>query len=48
VLIEATHANAVRAAATRIADNAAIKPFVISSGVCNLMWDLAKSEINGD
>lgn len=48
VLVDATHANVVRAAATRIADNAAIKPFVISSGVYNLMWDLAKSEIAGD
>ena len=47
VLIDATHVNAIPVAAARITDNAAFKPLVISSGVYNLMWDLAKGEIPG-
>ncbi|MFZ2159253.1 MAG: hypothetical protein WAV72_24465 [Bradyrhizobium sp.] len=45
VLIDATNVNAIPAAAARIAGNAAYKPLVITSGVYNLMWDLAKSDI---
>lgn len=45
VLIDATDVNAIPAAAARIAGNAAVKPLVIASGVYNLMWDLAKSDI---
>ncbi len=46
VLIDGTHANAISAAvAARIGNNAALKSVVISTGVYNLMWDLAKSEI---
>ncbi|QWG24510.1 hypothetical protein KMZ93_06290 [Bradyrhizobium sediminis] len=45
VLIDATDVNAIPAAAARIAGNAACKPLVITSGVYNLMWDLAKSDI---
>jgi hypothetical protein len=44
-LIDGTNANAIPAAAARITDNAAMKPLVVSIGVYNLMWDLAKSEI---
>jgi hypothetical protein len=46
VLIDGTHVNAISAAvASRIGNNAALKSVVISTGVYNLMWDLAKSEI---
>ncbi len=46
VLIDGTHVNAISAAvAARIGNNAALKSVVISTGVYNLMWDLAKSEI---
>ena len=48
VLIDATHVDAIPTAAARITDNAALNPLVISSGVYNLMWDLAKSEIPRD
>jgi hypothetical protein len=44
-LVDGTHVNAVSVATARITDNAAFKPLVISSGVYNLMWDLAKGEI---
>jgi hypothetical protein len=47
VLIDATHVPAIPVAAARITDNAAFKPLVISSGVYNLMWDLARGEIPG-
>jgi hypothetical protein len=47
VLIDATHVNAVPTAAARITGIAALRPLVISSGVYNLMWDLARSEIPG-
>ena len=41
-----TDVNAVPAAlAARFTDNAALKPLLISSGIYNLMWDLAKSDI---
>ena len=46
VLIDGTHVNAISAAiAARIGNNATLKSVVISTGVYNLMWDLAKSEI---
>ena len=46
VLIDGTDVNAVSAVlAVRIANNAALKSAVISTGVYNLMWDLAKSDL---
>ena len=45
VLIDATDVSAVAVAAARISENAAFKPRVISSGVYNLMWDIAKSDL---
>ena len=46
VLIDATDVKAVSAAlAARLGNNTAVKPAVISTGVYNLMWDLAKSDI---
>jgi hypothetical protein len=44
VLIDATDVNAVPAAAARFA---AFKAETISSGVYNLMWDIAKSDLGG-
>jgi hypothetical protein len=46
VLIDATDVKAVSAAlAALLGNNTALKPAVISTGVYNLMWDLAKSDI---
>jgi hypothetical protein len=46
VLIDGTDVKAVSAAlAARLGNNAAVKPAVVSAGVYNLMWDLAKSDI---
>jgi hypothetical protein len=45
LLIDATHVNAVPAAAARISENASFKSLMISSGVYRLMWDLAKSDL---
>jgi hypothetical protein len=45
LLIDATHVNAVPAAAARISENAAFKSLMISSSVYRLMWDLAKSDL---
>jgi hypothetical protein len=45
VLIDATDAGAVPAAAAPIKDNAAFKPLIVSHGVYRLMWDLAKSDL---
>ena len=42
VLIDATHVDAVPAAAARFTGNAALNQLVISSGVYSLMWDLAR------
>jgi len=42
VLIDATHVNAVPAATARFA---ALKAEMVSSGVYNLMWDIAKSDL---
>lgn len=47
VLIDATDVKAAMAAVARIAENAAFKPLLISSGVYRLMWDLAKSDLSG-
>jgi hypothetical protein len=46
VLIDGTDVKVVSAAlAARLGNNAAVKPAVVSTGVYNLMWDLAKSDI---
>jgi hypothetical protein len=46
VLIDGTDVKAVSAAlAARLGNNTALKPAVISTGVYNLMWDLARSDI---
>jgi len=45
VLIDGTDVKAVSALAARLGNNTALKPAAISTGVYNLMWDLAKSEI---
>jgi hypothetical protein len=44
-LIDATSAEAVPAAASRIADNAALKPLVITNGVYRLLFDVSKSDL---
>lgn len=44
-LIDATSVHAVPQAAARIADNAAIKPLVVTNGVYRLLFDLAKSDL---
>ena len=45
-LIDATSVHAVPQAASRIVDNAAIKPLVVTSGVYRLLFDLAKSDLS--
>ena len=46
VLIDGTDVKAVSAAlAARLGNNTTFKPAVVSTGVYNLMWDLAKSDI---
>jgi hypothetical protein len=45
VLIDGTDVKAVSAALARLGNNTAFKPAVISTGVYNLVWDLAKSDI---
>jgi hypothetical protein len=46
VLIDGTHVDAVAAAlASRFGDGGAVKSAVVSSGIYNLLWDLAKSDI---
>jgi hypothetical protein len=46
VLIDGTGVKAVSAAlAARLGNNTTFKPAVVSTGVYNLMWDLAKSDI---
>jgi hypothetical protein len=45
VLIDGTHVNAVpRAITASLGDSPVLKSAVVSSGVYNLMWDLAKSD----
>jgi hypothetical protein len=47
-LIDGTNVDAISTAvAARFADDPALKSAVISTGVYNLMWDLARSEIPG-
>jgi hypothetical protein len=47
VLIDGTHVNAISAVlAARITNNTALKSAVISTGVYNLMWDLAKNDLS--
>jgi hypothetical protein len=45
ILIDATDVSALPAMIARLGDNAPFKSAVISSGIYNLMWDLAKNEI---
>jgi len=45
VLIDGTDVKAVSAALARLGNNTAFKPAVISTGVYNLVWDLAKSDV---
>jgi hypothetical protein len=46
VLIDGTDVSAIEAAiAARFGQSSALKPIMISTGVYNLMWDLAKSDI---
>jgi|SRR5579863_6228142 len=46
VLIDATEVTPARTAVTRLTDNIAFKPLVISSGVYRLLWDVAKADIS--
>jgi hypothetical protein len=45
ILIDGTHVSALSDIVARLRDKTPFKSAVISSGVYNLMWDLAKSEI---
>ena len=45
VLIDATDVKAIPQAAALVADNAAYRPMVVSSGTYRLLWDLAKSDL---
>ena len=45
VLIDATSVHAVPKAATRIVDNVAIKPLLVTNGVYRLLFDLARSDL---
>ena len=45
VLIDATSVHAVPHASSRIIDNAAIKPLLVTNGVYRLLFDLAKSDL---
>ena len=48
VLIDGTDVNVVEATmAARLGDGSALKDAVVSTGVYNLMWDLAKNDIPG-
>src|SRR5262245_4324596 len=44
-LIDATGVDAVPKAASRIVDNAAIKPLIVTNGIYRLLFDLAKSDL---
>ncbi len=48
VLIDGTQVDAIAAVIAARLDSTALKSAVISTGVYNLMWDLARSEIPGD
>jgi len=45
VLVDATHVDVASAVTSGLTGNVALKPLVISGGVYNLMWDLAKSDL---
>lgn len=45
VLIDATDVAPARTTMTRLVDNVAFKPAVISSGAYRLLWDIAKADI---
>jgi hypothetical protein len=45
VLIDATSVHSVPQAASRIIDNAAIKPLIVTNGVYRLLFDLAKGDL---
>jgi hypothetical protein len=45
VLIDATSVHSVPLAASRIIDNPAIKPLLVTNGVYRLLFDLAKSDL---
>ena len=45
VLIDAASVNAASAVVNEFIGNVAFKPLVMTSGVYNLMWDLAKSDL---
>ena len=46
-LADGTQVGAIAASVARFADNAALKPLVISSGVYRFLFDLAKSDLPG-
>ena len=46
VLIDATDVQAGPPASAIVTDNIAFRPLVVSSGVYDLMWDLAKSDLS--
>jgi hypothetical protein len=45
VLIDATSVHAVPKASSRIVENAAIKPLIVTNGVYRLLFDLGKSDL---
>ena len=45
VLVDATSVHAVPKAASRLVENAAIKPLVVTNGVYRLLFDLSKSDL---
>jgi hypothetical protein len=45
ILIDATEVAPARTTMTRLIDNVAFKPTVISSGAYRLLWDIAKADI---
>jgi hypothetical protein len=45
-LIDATSVHAVPQAMSRIVDNAAIKPLVVTNGIYRLLFDLGKGDLS--
>jgi hypothetical protein len=45
ILIDATDVTPAHTAMTRLTDNVAFRPMVISSGTYRLLWDISKREI---
>ena len=45
VLIDATSVHAIPKASSRIIENAAIKPLIVTNGVYRLLFDLARSDL---